>query len=420
MKRTFRLSLLLGLIFLIGSMAHADFKLTDWPHFKEIGPLNKEGYIEVTIDKEVYKQTMDKLEDLRIIDEKKNEIPFKLLVERSSTKETAYSPKLFNLSFIPGSHSLFMLDLGEQGFFNNRLTIDTSSTNFSRKVEIEGSDDRKVWYKVKSEGYIFDVSEEYKTRHTTLNYPENRYRYLKVIIWDYNEKPLKITGAQLYRRVVKKAKEVLLTTKIIERKEDPELKATQLYLDFGSKGQPSHRIEIISPDKNYHRRIEIAGSNDREEWFSLGSGYIFNYDTEKFKAKDIDTNYQEGQYQFLRITIFNYDNRPIDINNIKAYGIPRRIFYHYDPTHRYFLYYGNQEAKAPRYDIEQLLPHLTTKGLAVLTLGKEEKNPNYIPRRGPWTEEKPYLLWGIIIIAILVLACLILKLSKQVKGKSVQ
>lgn len=419
MKKAFKLSLFLGLIFLIGFISHADFKLTDWPYFKEIEPLNKEGYVEVTIDKEVYEQTRNKLEDLRIIDEEKNETPFKLLVEQSSTKETTYSPKLFNLSFVPGSHSLFMLDLGERGFFNNRLTINTPSINFRRKVEIEGSDDRKVWYKVKSEGYIFDFSQEYKARHTTLNYPENHYRYLKVIIWDYNEKPLKITGAKLYRRVVKKAKEVLLATKIIERKEDPELKATQVYLDFGSKGQPNHRIELISPGRNYHRRIEIAGSNDREEWFSLGSGYIFNYDTEKFKTKDRDVSYREGRYQFLKITIFNYDNQPIDINNIKAYGIPRRIFYHYDPTHRYFLYYGNQEAKAPRYDIEQLLPYLTTKGLAVLSLGKEKKNPDYIPKRGPWTEEKPYLLWGMIIIAILVLAFLILKLTKQVKGKGV-
>ena len=159
MKRIFKLSLFLGLIFLIGSIAHADFKLTDWPYFKEIEPLNKEGYVEVTIDKEIYEQTTDKLEDLRIIDEENNEIPFKLLVERSSTKETAYSPKLFNLSFVPGSHSLFMLDLGKRGFFNNRLTINTPNINFSRKVEIEGSNDRKVWYKIKSEGYIFDVSQ---------------------------------------------------------------------------------------------------------------------------------------------------------------------------------------------------------------------------------------------------------------------
>lgn len=400
----------------------ADFQPGDWPYRKRIAApsLTQEQYVTTSVDNEIFDKARFDLGDLRLIEEDGQELPYKLVVEQREIKETVYSPNIFNQGFIPRSHSVFYLDLGQRGLLQNRLTIETPSVNFRRLVTIEGSDDQRTWYKLKTKGDIFDFSEGYHARYTTLDYPENGYRYLKITIWGESEMPLIIAGVKVYSRIAREPKKEVVAATILERNENLQRRATELDLDLGHRGVPTSRVEILTDEKNFRRQVEVATSDDRKTWIPVGSGHIFGYVTPKFTRADPHVSFQEAARRYLRITIVNYDDRPLQISGVKVYGIPRKLVFKYKPGGQYFLYYGNGDAVSPRYDIEQLLPYLALKHPPVVELGREEGNPRYVKKKvqRPWTEERPYLLWGALGLVVSVLGALSLRLIRQVgKGE---
>ena len=163
----------------------ADFKKSEWQFSKPIGsvPPASEGYVRVSLDGQTYHQSRSSLSDLRIVDDQQKEIPYALIQEKETTSEEEFSPKIYNKSVLSGAYSTLTLDL-EKEIFNNKLVLKTQSKNFKRRVEIAGSNDGKQWFVLKKDAYIFDFSGEQKVQLTTIQYPDNKYRYLQVKVWN--------------------------------------------------------------------------------------------------------------------------------------------------------------------------------------------------------------------------------------------
>ena len=71
-----------------------------------------------------------------------------------------------------------------------------------------------------------------------------------------------------------------------------------------------------------------------------------------------------------------------------------------DPTYEY----GNPDARQPEYDFGKVLASERNLRVARTTLGKQERSPAYVPpppKKRPWTEEHPALLWTVLITAVL-------------------
>lgn len=244
----------------------ADCQPGDWPYRKRIAApsLTREQYGTTSVDNEIFDKARFDLGDFRLIEEGGQELPSKLVVEQSESRETVHSPKIFNQGFIPRSHSVFSLDLGQRGLRQNRRTIETPGVTSRRLVTIEGSDHQRTWYKLKTTGDTLDSSEGYHARHTTLDYPENGHRYLKITLWGEREMPLIIAGVKVYSRIAREPKREVGAATILDRNENLQRRATELDLDPGYRGVPTSRVEILTDEKNFRRQVEVATSDDRE------------------------------------------------------------------------------------------------------------------------------------------------------------
>ncbi|MFH1231165.1 MAG: DUF3999 family protein [Planctomycetota bacterium] len=417
--------LTLCFLFLTFGVINADFQITDWEYFKltKISENTKEGYVKSQIDKEVFAQSQQDIRDIRIIDNQQKEIPYKLVKNYQILKETLIQSELFNKSFVPEDKTTFMLDLGSEYVrLNNRVVINTPDHNFKRKVEISGGDDRHNWHTLKDNCYIFDfTTKEFQSSCTTLEYPDNNYQYLQIIIWDKKDKSLEITNATVYHRTIQKAEEHLIPFQLIDQRVNTKLKAFELILDLGSPGQPQYRIEITPQNENYHRQVEIRGTNDiKTDWNYLGNGYAYNFNTPQFVLNRNNIDYKENGYRFLKISVIDYDDQPLNFSadSIKVYGIVNKIIFNYKNGCNYLLYYGNPFATKATYDIEKLFPYLETSNIGELKLEKGIKNSQYkIPPKPkkPWSEEHAYLIWVILSIAIIIMGFVIIKWSKNIK-----
>jgi hypothetical protein len=418
------LIILMVSFFLGGSFSYpalADFNLKDWKYYKEISfskaTSQVKGYGKVRLDGEVFNGSWPGLEDLRVIEGREREVPYKILVSREEEKRVSLSPEIFNLSNSPSS-TLFYLDLGEKKDLSNELSIEVAEKNFKREVMIEGSDDLKNWLVLKKGAYIVDfTSHDFTARNTRFSFNESAYRYLRVTIFNYGEKPLTVTGAQVSRLLKKEAQRVELSSRLKARKENPRLKATEIYLDLGYKNLPADLIKVFTFDSNFYRQVEVSGSNSFPfpKWTPLGKDYLFAYSTRQFKAEKREISFSEGQYRYLKLTIFNFDDQPLRITGVRVLGRPRELVFEFDKNKSYFLYYGSRETRKPLYDLEALFPYLEKENFISLSLGPQRLNPAFKEKvvLKPWTERYSAVLWVVLIGTSLTLIFLILNLMRK-------
>ncbi|MCK5487179.1 MAG: DUF3999 family protein, partial [Desulfobacterales bacterium] len=403
-------------------------RLAQWQYSKDInisGSPAKGDLVKITLDQEVFGNAKKDLGDLRVTDDSGGETPFKLIVERGTfSQENIYPVRILNNSYsTEGGYNIFIVDFGQGGFLNSSLNILTSSENFKRTVEISGSNDMTSWNMLKANGYIYDYTDRlgsFKAQNTSVNYPENTFRYIQVKIFVGGEAPLSIAGAQISKIKRSESRETVFNPKydVIEY---PAKRRTEVIIDLGKKGWPTSNITLISPDENFNREVVIYESSDENSWKRVGESYIFNYNTPKFVGANLEIAYSETSERYLKIEIFNGDDKPISITGVSAKTILRSIVFQYGANtagRSYQLYYGNPKADFPQYDLEKFFPYLDTGKYISSSLSPERSNPFYqkeIPPVPPISERIPYLVPGILVLAILMMGFIVFKFMKKVK-----
>jgi hypothetical protein len=400
----------------------ADFDLKRWPMWREIITGDRQapaGYALVELDGKVFEGAREDLGDLRVVDEQGTEVPSKVIVERGESREEERQAGMFDQELAPDGRSSFTLDLGPAPLPHNRLRLETSSHNFTRRVTIAAGDDRRAWAALRGDGFIFDFSRNTAARELSVDYPLSTRRYLRVTIWNKNDEPVVITGASVLSLTERKARLVRLPATLTDRGQDTGLRASVLRLDLGYAKMPSSRLEFQPAVSNFHRHVEVEGSHDQQRWIQIGSGDIFEIQIEQLKPRRLDLDYGEARFRHLQIKVFNYDDQPVRMAEVRVYGHPRHLLIRREPAGSYRLFYGHPSAATPRYDLERLSPFLQLEQLPVLALSDERRNTEFSAPRPepPWIERQSVWLWATLALAAAVLGALIYRLARLSAGR---
>jgi hypothetical protein len=394
----------------------ADFDPKKWAKWREINVADKNApadFVQIELDGPVFAGARSDLADLRVIDEQGIEVPSKLIVQRDEVREEQRPLEVFDRALAPDGRLSFTLDLGADPPRHNRLNLETTSHNFSRRVTVEASDDNRQWVIVRDDGYIFDFTRDRTVRFLTIDYPLSTRRYLRVTIWNHNEPPVEIAGVSVFQVTELKAHLNRWPATLADQGVDAKLRASIWMLDLGYQKVPSTRLEFQPVTANFQRRVEIEGSNEGQTWLPVGNGEIFAIGIEQRRRQHLQLDYREAQFRYLRIKVFNYDDSPIKLAEVRVYGYPRYLLFRREQGRSYRLFYGNPSAAAPHYDLEQLSPYLQLEQLSTLSLSAEQTNPE---AGAPWFERQPLWLWAVFVIAAAVLGAMILRLAKLSTG----
>ncbi len=400
-----------------------------WQYFKDIDINDnpqKGDLVKITLDQDIFNNAQENLGDLRIVADDLFDVPYKLIVEQSVfSQENIYSIRVLNNSFnTDGQYNIFIIDFGQSGFLNSSLNIFTGSENFKRTVEISGSNNMASWSVLKTNGHIFDYTNKmanFNARNTAVDYPENSFRYIQVKIFTGGEAPLAINSAQVSKITKKESRETVFNP-VYEIKENSAKKLTEVIIDLGKKGWPTFSITLVSPDENFNRETVVYESGDKNNWKMAGQSYIFNYNTPKFVGANSEVNYRETNKRYLKLEIFNGDNKPINISKVSVKTILRSIAFQYGYGSNaidsaYKLYYGNPKANFPEYDLEKFFPYLDTGKYFGSNLSAEQVNSDYQKETSPvppLTERIPYFVPGVLVLAISMMGLMVFKFMKKV------
>ncbi len=77
----------------------------------------------------------------------------------------------------------------------------------------------------------------------------------------------------------------------------------QVTLDLGKEQIQQNEIEILTTGLNFRRLATVEGSDDREEWHEIASGYLINYEHGDRHFVESTIDYAPSRFRYLRVTV---------------------------------------------------------------------------------------------------------------------
>lgn len=399
------------------SLVLGDVAAKNWEFSKAIRILDgSKKVVAVPLDAQVYNSAKEDLSDLRVLGPKKEECPYATVVRNEVKKEQELASNIVSKE-ITQTESVIVAELKEPLRPFNGLKVIPESNNFARKITVEGSNDKINWQTIRKgmiiysfafqmtykslEKYTNEVYEgygfgRYSEENLAFHFPESAFKFVRVTVPHGQDKePVELKDLRIFEMVKMDAEEVSYGSSLIKIQPDTASKSVENIFDFKYKNLPLSRIDIETDQSNFFRKVEVEGSNDLETWRSLAGGVIFSISVDDQTERGTTINIAGAKCRYLKLKIFNGDNKAIRITSVKGYGLKEYLVIMPEEAAGYELLYGNPAAEAASYDLNAVIRGKAIDSFGKGALGDEVRNDKYEPYKEerPWTEDKPYILW---------------------------
>ncbi len=411
--------IVIAVIAAMSSSAYAAFDFQSWPYSRPIDTRGTTGMVKMILPTDISIGNPD-FSDIRIIDGQGGETPY-LLTRGIVSSSPATTARVLDVSAQIDGTTRFIADAGQSGIVHTGITIGTPTSNFRRQVSVYAADsllplNDAGWSLVTTTGYIFAFTDPYSgytSGKSSVTFPANTSRYFKVVIGGGTEGSISVNSASLVSEVSVEERSYT-EERPASIYNDAAKKATEVTIDLGSENKLSDEISLNISGTNYNRRVLIESSNDAtatSTWKYVGQGSISGVSTSVFRGSSGTIYYPEQRARYIRASIVNDDNPPLSVApKVTVRGPILGLVFEAQPGKSYSMYYGNQYAQTPNYDLVRLSSYIQEQTLLTVSLGRETANPEYVAPNGPvvpYTESHKSLLNTVLIIAVLIIAALI-------------
>jgi len=380
----------------------------------------EEEILSFTFDSDIYAATRDGLPDLRILDETLTEAPYQIEPDVEYREErTRHSGQVEVVSLREEGNAIEVrVRLPKDAPAAEGFQFFTPQVDYERKVRAFGSADGANWTPLVSDAVIFDYSRYMDVSHREVALPSqgpqagHRFREFKLVIEDvtderespYKELTRTFRGGKeeqrkesttVQRRVfridriayfwhttqqhVKKAKTSGYPVTGFEKEEDAQKRET--IVRVRTRREPLTSFTLQTPSRNFYRRavVEVPvvqGVNT--EWRPIGSATLSSFRFRSLHREQLTVAFPEHRQEEYRIVISNEDNRPLDIQGVKAEGNVYRAVFLAEEGKKYRVFYGSESATSPKYEAGTVLATLRESFQPTpIGLGAQVDNASY-------------------------------------------
>lgn len=423
-------ALIIALVALASTgVAYASFAPSDWKYLRPITGVpnvGNGGYVKVDIDRGVSASSRTDLADLRIVSGAGIETPYQLVVESEQVRSEFVPSTVTDLSEKNGE-TMFIVDLGAARLVHDHLKIFTESKNFKRPVAVYASDvklphESKDWRMLVDKSVIYNYYDRtlaFDAGKGDVYYPQSTSRYLRVVIGAGEGDDVVVSRASVSRVLEQDARLNSIAVRPAVS-ENTKQRTTEFMIDLGSSGIATRRVTFSTDEtKNFSRRVAIEASADGANWHGIGSGYVFSLNTPLFHGTDLSVSYAENLERYLRVIVFNQDDQPVHFRDtIVLDGVARSLVFAPTGGESYSLYYGNEHAVAPQYDLARFFAYIEGVALPQASLGTQSDNPAYVapkPAEVPFTERNKTVINTVLVLLVAVVTFFLIGYLKKLK-----
>jgi hypothetical protein len=359
--------------------------------FRYVRPLEAPpGLVAFEPDGTLFAHTRRELADLRILDSEGEQVPWRTRPPVAATRPPL--PVLLLNSGTRDGRAVALLDLGPEAGVHDQVVLDVPGRDFVGSVEVSGSDRRRGPFTRLSTTVIYDISGAPPARSTTAVYPPSDFRYLSLRVTGVGQ----IAGASVLGGEGPRPEPLERSIRSTEVRSGARL--TIVTIDLGYRNVPVDEIRVRASTELYDRPVQIEASNDGERYVLYAQGRVFRFE------ESVDATIPlEVRHRYLRLTIENGDDPPLEGLRVEALARPRTIFLAggFEPPYR--LLYGNPRLGFPEYDFAQA--PVDVEGAAEATLGRETLNPAWEAPEDTrsFTARHPQVLKAALALAAAVL-----------------
>lgn len=384
-------------------------QLTGFNYRSALGKVSEEEWYSINIPVDLYQKLNRDFSDIRIFaldGRDTTEIPY--LIKRNTDETTT---ETFNLPLLNQSRSngiLYFTIQVPDGKVLNTLNLSFLEKNFDAVVSIEGSDNRKEWFDIVSNKRIVSIQQDdIDYSKTTVTFPDTDYSYLRIQV--KANKQVSLTGASFQYIATKKGERISLSD--FNFTTTTENKQTEIRIRAPYRTAINSLVVNVSHNNEYYRSYSLAYALDSiktekgwiQNYSTFDHGYLTSIDSNTLRFNSIITHE-------LKLTIYNQDNPALSINSIELNGPKNEIIARLPAEKELFLYYGNPELNAPRYDIIHFKDRIP-KSPAKIALLAEEKLTSPQQEKALFT--KKFWLWTILIVVIGMMGYFTLHMLKR-------
>jgi len=402
---------LFSLLLLCASIANAQ---TNTYKFKRSITGVNTVWHKMTLPDDLYKKATVSLEDLRIFGingKDTTEVPYLLKQRADKITLNDVTFKQINQSANPNGY-YYTFQSPEINIIN-QIKLAFKQENFDWKVTLEGSNNNKEWFSILSDYRILSIkNNDTNYQFTKLNFPDSKYHYFRIAV----KSPVQpeLLEAKISKTDTTKGTYKEVRYKSFDVKNDLSKKETVVDITLNTPVPLSYLKLNAQSDFDFYRPIKIEYATDS---FKTDKGIQYNYanlyEGTINSLEEPAFNFENTLTSRLKITIQNNDNKPLRLSSLQLKGNIYEIIARFDePKNEYALYYGNEKATNPVYEIEEFENKIPVN-LTSVNIGAEQKNPAYsIKIEKPLFENKAWL-WVLMVVIIGLLGWFSFKMLKN-------
>jgi len=417
---------LLSFLLLLTALAAAAFAADlppvwrAWLYSRRIGiPADTRDPVSLRLPWDLFSRSDAHGADLRIIDERGQEVPFFLNSSQDGEPQVVVRPsQILERSFVPGqytqvviqvtdkppldeSHGVTVHQLSAEPWFNT-YRISTSESDFIYWVETAVSDDAHEWRIVDARSPISRFRKHQLEGNQTVQFQGySNQRFLRVRIFS-PQSQISVDNVEVLSQDSKSEPQRSSVPSVFAPDTSAEPTESRWFADLGTGNLPISEVDFSAAQPEFYRAVRISTSEDNKDWIYRCAGEIYRFRQGEKLRESLRILVPEIFARFWRIEIVNANDQPLANILLELSGLPRGLTFPAEPGHSYRLLYGNQKAGSTQYDFGRVFGGSKRKVLILAQLGAEEITANYADPR-PFTERHPNLLWIALGLAIVLL-----------------
>jgi len=368
----------------------------------------------MTLPDDLYKKANAGFEDLRIFGiNGKDTIEVPYLLKQRADKVTTNDITFKQINQSTNTNGYYYTFQSPGINLINQIKLAFKQDNFDWKVTLEGSNDNKQWFAILSDYRILSIkNNDTDYQFTKLNFPDSKYQYFRVAVKSPIQPELleaKISKTDTIKGTYKEVR-----YKSFDVKNDLSKKETVVDITLATPVPLSYLKLNAQSDFDFYRPIKIEYATDS---FKTDKGIQYNYanlyEGTISSLEETTFNFENTIASRLKITIQNNDNKPLRLSGLQLKGNIYEIIARFDQQkNEYALYYGNEKATSPIYEIEKFQNKIPVN-LTSVNIGAEQQNPAYsIKIEKPLFENKAWL-WVLMVVIIGLLGWFSFKMLKN-------
>jgi len=297
-----------------------------------------------------------------------------------------------------------------------------------------------MWETLRDDAWLVHLDQAAEEGHD-FTLPTNTFRYLRVTLRDEGdgaERPHLERGEASCVRGFKDEELAPIQLRLTAFTRDDQTKQTKYQLDAGFRNAPIVRLDMAFADAHYHRPYELWGRNSAEEaivpmtdpklwsetretpWCFVKRGTTYRIEDEQgiHVSEPIHDFY--APYRYLELRVYDGDSPSLKPSaaEVAAYRGRVRLAFRPEPDRRYSLYFGNEDAGAPEFDLDKALAIETLDAIPAGRLGAPVGLDNDQDAT-PWSERRAIPTWIALGAAIAVMLVLIVSGLRKTGAKDI-